>query len=68
MDNASWHTSGFTRKYFSDRNVKLLFNIPHEPELNCIEKYFSVVKNYFKRIKMQRIVLKKSMNVDLMIR
>jgi transposase len=67
VDNASWHTSGYTTKYFKERGSQIILNIPYEPDLNCVECVLSIAKNYFKRIKQQRIVKRQAMNADIMV-
>jgi transposase len=39
-DNASWHSSHLTTKFLSDRNTKMIFNLPYSPTLNPIEVVF----------------------------
>jgi transposase len=52
VDQASWHTSLYTRKFFKEKGNEVLLNVPYEPELNCAEYALSMIKNYFKRIKL----------------
>ena len=56
VDQASWHTSKYTRKYFKDRGSNVIVNLPYEPFLNPTEFAGACVKNSFKRIKLERIM------------
>ena len=55
MDNASWHKSQATIQHFQSKGIEFLFNLPCRPELNPIEYYFSEVKWYFKKRRLEMI-------------
>ena len=33
VDQAGWHKSGYTKKYFGERGVNIIWNVPYEPFL-----------------------------------
>lgn len=46
LDNASYHTSGTVKKFLKSTNgdIKLIFLLPHTPQLNAIEIQWRVLK------------------------
>ena len=44
MDNCPSHTSYFSRDRFTELGIRIHFNAPSSPELNCIENVFSRLK------------------------
>ena len=52
MDNLSVHKSGETRSAMAELNIKYIFNVPYSPQFNPIERSFSVVKNHYKRARL----------------
>lgn len=55
-DNASYHRSKYTNKKLRSLQVELLLNVPYCPELNAIEMYFALLKNNFRRLKLEKQV------------
>lgn len=52
MDNLSVHKSGETRAAMAELNINYIFNVPYSPQFNPIERSFSVVKNHYKRARL----------------
>ncbi len=52
MDNLSVHKSGETRAAMAELKIKYIFNVPYSPQYNPIERGFSVVKNHYKRARL----------------
>ena len=58
LDNASWHKSKMVKEYLESLNsfIEVDFFPPYSPQLNCIEKCWSIIKqnvcysNYFKSL------------------
>ena len=49
MDNARIHKSKYATAVLEKLPITLIWNVAYSPEYNPIEGCFSVVKNYFKR-------------------
>jgi len=52
MDNLAVHKSGETRAAMTELKIKYIFNVPYSPQYNPIERGFSVVKNHYKRARL----------------
>ena len=52
-DNSTWHTSRFTQSHLRARNTFFIPNVPYSPECNPIEIVFRMVKNFFKKYRLQ---------------
>jgi transposase len=52
MDNLYVHKSSETRAAMAELNIKCIFNVPYSPQFNPIERGFSVVKNHYKRARL----------------
>ncbi len=50
MDNVSFHKSQKISDLIEAQQCKLIYLPPYSPELNPIEKYWSVLKRYIKKI------------------
>ena len=48
-------------------NIETIINVPYSPQYNPIEGCFSVVKNYFKRKRMNRIMNKMLYSTQLLV-
>ena len=44
-DNAKYHLSKEVKKYFKEKKLKFLFNVPYKSNFNCIELCFNLIKN-----------------------
>jgi len=53
-DNCSIYKSKKTIKIIKQKKTEIIFNIPYMPILNPIERVFSIIKNKYKRLKMNR--------------
>lgn len=49
MDNARIHHGGRIDELAAERGIRILYLPPYSPDLNPIEKAFSVLKSYFRR-------------------
>lgn len=54
-DNASWHTSRLTFEKLGQMGIYYIKNVPYSPQLNPIENVFSLIKNAFKRNRLQAL-------------
>ena len=52
MDNASTHRSRIVQDVISELKITVIFNVPYSPEFNPIEGCFSIVKNYYRRTRL----------------
>lgn len=52
MDNASIHKSQHLRRKIESRGHRLIFLLPYSPELNPIEQFWAIVKEYLKHYRM----------------
>lgn len=62
MDNCRVHHSKKVKKHLSELGVTPIFNVPYSPQFNPIEKYWAMVKMYFKRMKLGAIQQGASVN------
>lgn len=53
-DNATIHTANLTKTEAKKLGIKLIFNVPSEPDLNPIENYFSVFKTYYRKLRLHK--------------
>lgn len=49
-------------------DIPLIFNLPYRPEFNPIENVFSLVKNTYKRLKINAIVKDKKFNAKKLVK
>jgi transposase len=49
MDNARIHHGGRIAELAAERGIRILYLPPYSPDLNPIEKAFSVLKSYLRR-------------------
>lgn len=60
LDNASFHKTNLVRDAAEELGIRLIWNVPYSPEYNPIESCFSVVKNHFKRARLNAMVNEKT--------
>jgi transposase len=53
MDNAVIHKSKIIRQTIEYDNNNLIYSVPYHPENNSIEEFFSQLKHYIKKKKVQ---------------
>ncbi len=56
MDNLSVHTSKISKEKMNDLGMRYIYNVPYSPDFNPIEMCFSVLKNTFKKLRMNNLV------------
>ena len=56
MDNLKVHKTEGVRRLYKSLNIGPLFNIPYSPSLNPVEACFSIVKNHYKKRRLQHLV------------
>ena len=56
MDNLHFHKSATTREKYDQLRMTVVYNPPYSPFANPIEECFSVVKQEFKKAKINRIM------------
>ena len=56
LDGASFHRSDKITSDLEALGITRIINAPHSPQYNPIEGCFSIVKNYFKRRRLQAII------------
>jgi transposase len=49
MDNASFHKATKTQELIEKRGAKLLFLPPYSPDLNPIENYWALLKQFVRK-------------------
>lgn len=68
MDNAPFHKSNEVRDGLEEMNITRIMNVPYSPWYNGIEGCFSVVKNHFKRRRLNYMVNNKSYVIQELIK
>lgn len=56
MDNLQVHKTKDSKLAFERLKVTDIFNVPYSPQFNGIESYFSLVKNEYKKMLLQRVM------------
>ncbi len=56
MDNCSVHHSKLVTQFLESNHILRIFNVPYSPQYNPIEHYWGLVKNAYKRHKMDHLV------------
>ena len=67
MDNLKVHKTEGVRSLYKSLNIKPLFNIPYSPALNPVEACFSIVKNHFKKRRLQHLVNNQDFDAEQLI-
>ena len=62
LDNLSVHKTNLSKEMFKELKVTPIFNIPYSPQFNGIESYFSLLKNEYKNMLLQKVM--KDENVE----
>ena len=55
MDNLTVHHSKLVQQFMKDRNIGVLFNVLYSPEYNPIELVFNLIKQSFKKYRLEAI-------------
>jgi len=56
MDNLSVHKTNLSKELFKVLKISPIFNIPYSPQFNGIESYFSLLKNEYKKLLLERVM------------
>lgn len=56
MDNLSVHKTNLSKELFKVLKITPIFNIPYSPQFNGIESYFSLLKNEYKKLLLERVM------------
>ena len=67
LDNLRVHHTLKVKDLCKKLDIPLVFNLPYSPDYNPIETYFSLLKNLFKRMKLNYIANGKEIDIPDMI-
>jgi len=67
MDNLQVHKEASVKQLFDLHDILPLYNIPYLPATNPIEACFSIVKGFFKRKRLERLVNDKPFDYSMCI-
>ena len=56
MDNLTVHKTVKVRAKMSELKIEPLYNVPYQPDYNPCEACNSKIKNYYKRMKLNRLI------------
>jgi transposase len=56
MDNASLHKTPAMMLKMEELEIKCIWSVPFQPDLNPTEACFSKIKNYYKRQKLNKVM------------
>jgi len=68
MDNLSVHKTNLSKELFKELKINPVFNIPYSPQFNGIESYFSLLKNEYKTLLLQRVIKGESVDAISLIK
>ena len=61
-DNLSVHRAHVVREKLQELDIEMVFNLPYQPDLNPSESAISIIKNYYKRQKLNKLVNEEEVN------
>ena len=67
LDNLRVHHTLKVKDLCKKLDIPLVFNLPYSPDYNPIETYFSLLKNLFKRMKLNYIANNRTVDVPQMV-
>ena len=56
MDSLSVHKMNLSKELFKELLITPIFNIPYSPQFNGIESYFSLLKNEYEKLLLERVM------------
>ena len=56
MDNLFVHKTNLSKELFKDFKITPILNIIYSPQFNGIESYFSLLKNEYKKLLLERVM------------
>jgi transposase len=61
-DNCSVHHSKLVKKFAEEQDIVVIFNIPYSPQYNPIEVVWSLVKQKYKKAKLESLMTHSKIN------
>ena len=55
MDNLTVHHSKLVQSFIKEHHIECIFNVPYSPEYNPIELVFNLLKQSFKKLRLEAI-------------
>jgi transposase len=68
MDNASFHRSKLVTAHLMATGMRAIYNIPYSPQYNPIERVWAIIKNRYKRKKLEIVGSGVKLNHERVIR
>ena len=67
MDNFSAHKTNLVLQKMDELEIRGIYNVPYQPDYNPTEACFSKIKNYYKRRKLNKLVMGEEIEVKSLI-
>ena len=67
-DSVSYHTSKVSNDIYSKYRTRFIRSVPLEPDLDPIETYFLALKTAYKCLRLDSILNRKNIGIDVLIR
>ena len=67
MDNFSAHKTNKIIQKLDELEIRVIYNVPYQPDYNPTEACFSKIKNHYKRKKLNLLVKEEEVNVESLI-
>ena len=67
MDNFSAHKTNLVLQKMDELEIRGIYNVPYQPDYNPTEACFSKIKNYYKRRKLNKLVMGEEIEVQSLI-
>ena len=67
-DNCTVHHSKVVKKFTEDHDIKMIYNLPYSPQYNPIEIVWSLVKNKYKREKLDLLLQGRKIKHEILVR
>ena len=56
LDNAGYHSGQEVKKAYKELNIEPIFNVGYQYMLNPVERYWSLVKGYYRKILLEKML------------
>ena len=63
MDNMTVHKAEKVQEKMVQYEFDFIYNLPYSPDLNGIEKFFSVVKNNYRKLLLRKLTYEENIDV-----